>query len=480
MDKKNYLKLDIKNIKKIHFIGIGGIMMSAVAKIFIAYGRQVSGSDQSESAITIELQKLGVRYYLGHKKENIEPDVNLIIYTMAISQTNEEFLEAKKLGIPVMSVYQVLGWLSKNKYTLTVSGMHGKTTTTAMLGLTLIEAGFDPTIFVGSMAKNFGSNVRVGSSDYFVSEACEYRGNFLEYQPQVAIITNIEAEHLDYFKNLENIILTFNKFVAQISKKGFLIANGDDDNVRLVAATAKSRIVYYGLDSELLKTTTIKPKVNLDFKVKEIIRENNGTSFQVISKYFKKTEIFFIKVFGLHNVYNALAVIAAATILKVKPDVIRIALEKFSGTWRRLEYKGTKKKIILYDDYAHHPTEVKASLSALREQFTDKKIIVIFQPHLFSRTKEFLKEFALSFYDADEVILTDIYAAREENNKDINSKMLAAEIKKINKKTYYCPSFSDILLYLHNHLLGEEVVVTMGAGDIYKVGEMYLKNKIKH
>lgn len=432
--------IDLSKIKKAHFVGIGGIGVSAIARMMIGERNPpaggVSGSDVSESLITKELEKLGAKIFIGHNADNIADDIDLIVYTPAVSEENPEIKKGKKLGISCLSYPEMLGLISKNKYTIAVSGAHGKTTTTAMIGKILIDAQYDPTIIVGSFLKDQNSNFVAGKSEYFVVEACEYKKSFLEINPKIIVITNIDNDHLDYYGNLENIKKAFAEFVSKLPEDGCLICDTGDKNLKKIIQKTKGKIIDYS-----------KIKAKLDLKIP-----------------------------GKHNIKNAQAAMTVAQTLGIDTQKSSISLNKFNGTWRRFEHKGeTKNGVIVYDDYGHHPTEIKATLSGFRELYPKNKIIVVFQPHLYSRTKLLLEDFGKSFNDADEIILTDIYSAREPKDESINSKILAEEIIKNKSKAVYIESFTDIINFLSENAKKDDVIITMGAGDVYKIGEKLLK-----
>ena len=486
--------LDLEKMKKVHLIGVGGIMMSALAKYFLSLGKEVSGSDRDRSEITEKLEKLGAVVYKGHATGNLGNNIDLVVYTEAISNDNLELIRARDLQLPTYSVYQVLGDLSQGKYAVAVAGMHGKSTTTSMIGLILEAAGLDPTVFVGTQLKEFDGNLRLGHAsssaarragppasamlkalragkpDYFVLEACEYRDNFLNYQPDIGVVTNIEAEHLDYFKNIAGVKKSFKKFISQIKDDGWLVFNGDDKNALQLAKAARGSKVSFGVDNQ-----------QLDFRAESIeIGDNGDTNFTLICKKLKEYDgiRFSLKVPGNFNVYNALAAISVATILEVKVQVVQDALAKFSGVWRRFEFKGEYEGIQYFDDYAHHPTEIRATLKAAKQKFGNRIFWLVYQPHLYSRTNDFLNEFAASLNLAPDLILAPIYAAREENKWGITSKDLADLMNKRFKRprpVIYLPSLLKIKNYLKKNVQLGEVVMTMGAGDVYKIGENLLK-----
>ena len=439
--------VDLSKIKKAHFGGVGGIGVSAIARMMLVEGKIVSGSDVSDSAIIDELRKLGAKIFIGHSADNVADDVDLLVYTPAVTTDNPELKKAAELGIPTLSYPEMLGLISKDKHTIAVSGAHGKTTTTAMIAKILVDAGLDPTVIVGSLLKDSnpptlgatarrGSNFVAGKSEYFAVEACEYKKSFLNLNPKIIVITNIDNDHLDYYGNLENIKKAFGEFAAKLPKEGYLVCDQNDENLKDIIKEAKFKIIDY-------------TKVNNNFS---------------------------LKIPGEHNIKNAQAAMAVAEILGVDSKKSENSLESFEGTWRRFEFKGeTKNGILVYDDYGHHPTEIKATLKGAREFFGGKKIWCVFQPHLYSRTKLLLDDFGKSFGDVDEIILADIYAAREPKDEGINSKILAEEITKNGGKARYMESFDKIIGFLIENAKKGDVIITIGAGDVFKIGEDLLK-----
>ena len=431
--------IDLTKIKKVHFIGIGGIGISAIARMFLLEGKKVTGSDRADSLVIGELREAGAKINLEQVAENITADINMVIYTIAISDDNPELMKAKELGIPLLTYPQVLGLVSEQKYTIAVSGTHGKTTTTAMLAKIFIDAGLDPTVVVGSLLKDLKSNFIAGKGEYFITEACEYRRSFLNLNPQAVIITNIDNDHLDYFQDLADIQSAFVELVAKVPADGYLICDIKDERLKSVIETAKCQMVDY--------RQTAKPE-----EIKLLIS-------------------------GEHNIKDAQAALAVALSLGVDKETILTALSHFTGTWRRFEFKGlTAKKALVYDYYAHHPTEIKATLQGAREWAGHKKIIVAFQPHLYSRTKLLLDDFAGAFSDADLVIIPDIYAAREIDDGTISSRDLVKKLKVKDREAIYEPDFAKIEKLITEKSTEGDLVITMGAGDIFKVGESLIKN----
>ena len=415
---------------KTHFIGIGGIGISAIARMMLLEGKAVSGSDASFSLITKELHNLGAKIYQGHKAENLQ-EADLVVYTLAIAPDNPELQKAKKLKIPIRTYPEILGEISRDHYTIGVSGTHGKTTTTAMIGQILMDAKLDPTVVVGSLLKQHKSNFIAGKGKYFVCEACEHQRSFLNLNPKIIVITNIDKDHLDYYKDLKDIQNAFSQFVFKLSPRDFLVCNPKDKNLGPVLQKAKCQIVDYS----------------------------------------RRSADFQLKIPGWHNILNAQAALATAEVLGVEKEVALRSLNNFSGTWRRFEYKGEMLNgALVYDDYGHHPTEIKATLVMVKSQFSNRRIVAVFQPHLFSRTKMLLEDFAQSFKNADVVIVTDIYAAREQK-KIIHAQDLVGEIKKYHPNVVYIESFAAIEEFLKKNHKNNDLIITMGAGDVFKIAD---------
>jgi len=420
---------DLRQVNKAYFLGLGGIGVSALARMFLAEGKQVSGSDASESYITEELRKLGIDVFIGQDITHIPTDTDLVIYTIAIPHYAKAFFEEVKAKFQVLSYPEVLGLISKDKYTIAVAGTHGKTTTTAMIAEMMIGTGLDPTVVVGSLLSKYKSNFVAGKSEYFVVEACEYQNSFLNISPRVAIVTNIDNDHLDFFGNEEKIIESFGIFLKAVPADGFIICDKQDKKIKNIIEDVPAQIIDY--------TKFLDPSIEL-------------------------------KVFGEHNRKNAACALALSSILKINEDEAKKALINFTGTWRRFEYKGeTKEGAKVYDDYGHHPTEIKATLQGAKELVLNGKIFVIFEPHLFSRTKLLLNDFAECFKGADEVVITPIYPAREVYDATISSEMLVEKIQ--NTKAQYEDSYQSASDYITNKAKKGDVIVVMGAGNITKV-----------
>lgn len=457
MNKFDILKLPRGS--RIHFIGIGGISMSALAEILKHAGFIISGSDIKSSNITDKLQEKGIKVYIGHNNTNVEGS-SVIIFTAAVKEDNPEMIKAKELKLPIIERSTLLGEIMRTyKYSVGVSGTHGKTTTTSMVSMIFIEAGLDPTITVGGELDSIGGNLRLGDSEYFITEACEYVESFLKFYPFAGIILNIDADHLDYFKDLDAIHASFKNYANLISASGFLIANADDERVKDVASSVDCNIVTYGINDK-----------DSEYTAKNILANSKGyMSFDAV--YNGKTLGHMqLNVPGIHNVYNALAAIACSISLGASFEHCKTGLAKFGGTKRRFEYKGSFNDVTIVDDYAHHPTEVKATLNAAQD-YPHNNVWCIFQPHTYTRTKKLLDEFSMAFDDADKIIITDIYAAREKDTGDIHSRDLVEKLKRRGNEVLYLPNFELIQEYLLNNTQIGDLVITMGAGDIHKVGE---------
>ena len=450
--------------KHVHFIGIGGISMSGLAEILHIKGYKISGSDLQHSAITDRLKANGIVVYEGHTGNNID-GADLIVYTAAVKEDNPEMIETKKRMMPYMDRATLLGQIMKTfSYAIGVSGTHGKTTTTSMLSIILDQANLDPTILVGGELDAIGGNVRTGNSNYFITEACEYVESFLKFHPYMALILNIDSDHLDYFRDLDHIYSAFVKYAELVPNNGYIIGCSDDPLVAKLMQGVQCRIVSYGIDN------------NADWTAHDISYDDSGCATFRVKNNQNEIGLFILKVPGKHNVYNALAALAASFTIGISIDVIKEALLNFHGTHRRFEIKGTTDNgVIVIDDYAHHPTEVKATLKAALN-YPHNRIWCVFQPHTYTRTRKLFKEFVGAFSDVDSLIIADIYAAREVDTGDIHSKTLANAIADNNQSCVYLPSFESIVTYLKEHLEPNDLVITMGAGNIYQVGESLLKS----
>ncbi len=447
---------------RVYFIGIGGIGLSALARYYLEKGYRVLGSDLAASEITDDLEKRGARIFIGpHRARNLPAEVDMVIYSPAVSESNPELRKARRLKIKCRSYPQALGELTKKYFTIAVCGTHGKSTTTAMVALILVKAGLDPTVIVGTKLKEFGnSNFRMGKtskSAILVIEADEYKASFLEYWPEMIILTSLEPDHLDYFKNFKNYLNAFKKFILRLPKKGILIANGDDENI----SNLKSQIREKGIEIQIY---SLKQKKEAE-RIKKIL-----------------------KIPGRHNLSNAMAALRAARALKIPERISFEALSQYRGSWRRFQTKEQRiggKRIKLIHDYGHHPTEVGVTLEAAREKFPQKRIWCLFQPHQYQRTYYLWQEFieALGQARVDELIITDIYdvAGREDKaiKKKISSKKLAEAVnaEKGREKIKYIPSVEEAIDFLRKKIKGGEVIIIMGAGSIYSKFNKYFYEK---
>lgn len=444
----------------IHFIGIGGISMSGLAHIALQNGFKVTGSDRQKTEITDTLASEGAVIYEGHDSKNIT-DADLIVHTAAVKMDNPEMAAAAEQGIRLIDRAEFLGAVMKNyKHAVGVAGTHGKTTTTSMLAHALIHADTDPTISVGGVLDLIGGNIRCGNSDFFVTEACEYTNSFLKFYPTIALITNIEEDHLDFFTGIEMIRESFRAFAELTKGIGQVVAYGDDENIRITLDGADLDIITYGMGS------------NNDYHAQNIVYNAGYPSFDVYKKGERLCSIS-LNVPGDHNILNALATIAVCELLGVDAQTASDGIETFKGTHRRFEKKGFVNGAIVLDDYAHHPTEIKATLKAAKA-FPHNKIRCIFQPHTYSRTRTLWNEFLDAFNDADELIITHIYAAREANDGVTDPYRLAEEIKERGVNAKYIDDFSEIAEYVKATAEKDDIVFTMGAGDVTDIGPMLL------
>ena len=447
----------------VHFIGIGGIRMSGVVENFLEEGFTISGSDAKQSALTDSLAQKGATIYIGQKASNLSIRPALVVYTAAIREDNEEFKAAVDAGIPMLSRAELLGQIMDNyEKSIAVAGTHGKTTTTSMISQILLVAKADPTISVGGILEAIGGNIRVGGSEVFITEACEYTNSFLHFHPKYSIITSVEAEHLDFFKDIDDIRRSFHEFAGNTAHDGVLIINGQIAALDQITNNLSCSVTTYGLCE------------NDDFYAKNITYNDHACGTYTLMHKTEDLGTVSLSVPGRHNVSNSLAAIALCLNLGLPLDVIKKGLLQFGGTKRRFEYKGTKNGITVIDDYAHHPTEVAATLTAARN-YPHGRIICVFQPHTYSRTKAFLSDFARVLSMADIVVLADIYAAREKNTIGISSKDLLAELQKNGQESYYFPSFDEIEKFLSEKCINNDLLITMGAGDVYLIGEHLLQ-----
>lgn len=456
-------QIDFHKKLSIHFIGIGGISMSGLAELLLSKGFDISGSDSHESPLTKELSEKGAVIFYGQKASNIQENTDCVVYTAAIREDNPELMRAKSLQIPTLTRAELLGQIMRNYETpIAISGTHGKTTTTSMVSEILLAAESDPTLSIGGILKTIGGNFRVGNSGLFVTEACEYTNSFLSFFPKIGIILNVEEDHLDFFKDIHDIRKSFHKFAALIPSDGSLIINGEINEIHSITQDLSCNVITYGFS-----------EAN-DYRAEEItFDEFARPTFRLFEKGTDLGSLT-LGVTGRHNVLNALAAIALSRLLCIPLPVIKEALLRFSGTDRRFEYKGTFNGVTVIDDYAHHPTEIRATLTAAGN-YPHHTVWCVFQPHTYTRTKAFMREFAKALSLADQIVLADIYPARETDDLGISSRTLADEIRKEGKEVFYFPSFDEIEKFLLEKCIRGDLLITMGAGDIVKVGENLLK-----
>ena len=429
-------KIDFDRPVHIHFIGIGGISMSGLAEILLQRGFCVSGSDAKESPLTRQLENKGAVVQIGQRASNIDASIDIVVYTAAIRPENPEYACAVKMGIPMLTRAELLGQIMSNyPMPIAVSGTHGKTTTTSMITQVLLEGDCDPTISVGGILSSIGGNIRVGRSGTFVTEACEYTNSFLSFSPKISIILNVDADHLDFFRDIDHIRQSFRQFAQKLPADGCLIINSDTPEYQTITEGLPCQIITYGLDRPGAYTAS-----DIEF-------DNMGSPSFTCQKDGVPLGRFTLTVPGIHNVSNALAVIALGQELGLATEVLQRGLADFSGADRRFQHKGTVGGVTIIDDYAHHPTEIQATLSAAGN-YPHKKLWCVFQPHTYTRTKALLKEFAQALSLADTVILADIYAAREKNTIGITSRDLLKEILALETPCEYFPTFDEIETYL--------------------------------
>ncbi len=449
-------------IKHIHFVGIGGIGMSGIAEVLLNLGYRVSGSDIKNTEITRRLERLGAKVYYGHRKENVK-DVDVLVFSSAIKPDNPEIVEARERSIPVIPRAEMLAELMRLKYGIAVAGSHGKTTTTSMIATILGYCGMDPTVIIGGRLNSIGSNAKLGQGDFLVAETDESDGSFLMLSPTIAVITNIDPEHLDYYGDMEALKDTFLSFANKVPFYGLVVLCLDHRNIQDLIPRIKKRFVTYGLTTQA------------DFQGRNIEYKGFSTGYDA---YYLGNKLGRIEINmpGIHNVYNSLAAIAVAMELDLKFEDVRRALKDFSGIQRRFQIKGVIKGITIVDDYGHHPEEIKATLNAAVNSSNGKRIVVVFQPHRYTRTKLLFNEFVKAFNQSDILIITDIYPASEERIEGVSAYNLYAAIKRHgHKDVRYIGDKAGIVDYLVEVLRSGDLVITLGAGDIYWVGDRLME-----
>ncbi len=455
--------IDFNHPIHVHFIGIGGISMSGLAEVLLNRGFTVSGSDMKESDVTAHLASLGAEIAIGQKAENINDHIDLVVFTAAIHESNPEFAAVKSHGIPMMPRAELLGQvMAQHARSIAVSGTHGKTTTTSMLAHILLQGHMDPSISVGGMLDRIGGNILVGQSDIFLAEACEYTNSFLHLFPKYTIILNVEEDHMDFFKDLDDIERSFHTFASQTSPDGLIILNGDMPHAAKIIDSLDQAHVTFGLTD------------CCDYSAKDISYDAQGNASYNLLIHGEDSGRIRLNVKGVHNVMNSLAAIACSLAIGMNLEDIRAGLLSFSGTHRRFEYKGMLGDVTVIDDYAHHPTEIQATLQSAKE-YPHDDLWVVFQPHTYTRTKAFLEEFARVLADADHVVLADIYAAREPDTGMVSSRDIEALLAQAGTDVHYFPSFQEIEAFLKSSVKGQDLLITMGAGNVVEIGENLLE-----
>ncbi len=446
-----------------HFIGIGGIGMSGLASLLLEAGYKVSGSDLNTNALIERLKAKGGRVYLGHRAEQVN-GAEVVVYSSAVKPDNPELEIARKKRLPTLSRGELLALLMEEKKGIAIAGTHGKTTTSAMIACILEKAGLSPTVIVGGCINNTGINAWWGKGEFLVAEADESDGSFLKLHPYIAVVTNIEADHLDYYQNLEAVVNAFSQFLRNLRPEGYAIIWGDDERLKHLAKGVNIPHLSFGLTP------------GQDIEARHLSLNGAGNQFELYVQGEKVCVVNF-PFPGQHNVLNALAAIAVATALNIDLEIATAALKEFKGVGRRLEIKGEQNGVLVIDDYGHHPTEIKATLRAIKQRWPKRRLITVFQPHRYSRTLALYPEFLDAFAETDELILTEIYAACEKPIAGVSGKWLAEGVAK-RRSVYYCPDFETVLKKLNSMVKEGDIVLTIGAGNIWQLGENFLEQRL--
>ncbi len=448
--------------RRIHFVGIGGIGMSGIAEVLLNLGHSVSGSDIRESDITRRLAGMGAQIHIGHRPENVA-GANVVVYSSAVKQDNAELEAARRDFIPAIPRAEMLAELMRLKYSVAVAGSHGKTTTTSLVGTVLAEAGLDPTLVIGGKLDSIGSNARLGQGEFLVAEADESDGSFLMLSPTIAVVTNIDLEHLDYYRDLDHLKETFLSFINRVPFYGAAVLCLDDPNVQSLIPGVKKRYLTYGLSAQA------------DVQAADLVTQGRGSRFDLIFKGRNMGAIE-LNIPGRHNVLNALAAAGVAFEMEVSFESTAKALRRAGGIHRRFQVKGEAAGITVIDDYGHHPTEIKATLAALKDCYPDRRCVVVFQPHRYSRTKALFGDFATAFNQADSIILTEIYPAGEAPIEGISGAVLAEAVRTHgHHDSDYEPDLNRLAAKVAAQTAPGDVVLTLGAGTIWHVGEELLE-----
>ncbi len=424
------VKPSLENTTHVHFVGVGGIGVSALARLFLQEGKKVSGSDRAPSDITSALEAEGVTFFPSQVGENITGDIDLVVYTEAMPHDHEELVAAREKGIVCINYFTALGMVANEYYLIAIAGSHGKTTTTAMLIDIFEDAGLDPSAVVGSLRARTKSNYRAGKSKYFIAEACEYKRDFLSLNPDMLIITNIEYEHVDYYKDLADVQSAFRELALRVPEDGYVVVNRNDENVLPVIEGLAATVIDYQKSMSPLRV---------------------------------------LKVPGMHNQMNAAAAIAAAAQVGIRPEDAERSVKAFSGTWRRFEYKGEVQGAKVYDDYGHHPTEVAVTIKGARELYPDRKLVLVFQSHTYTRTATLFDDFVHALLLADEVFILPIYAAREENVHGVSHTQMVDAVNAAGGSAYACTTADEVVTRLKNEATDHDLILVMGAGDVTQV-----------
>jgi len=450
-----------KRIRRIHFVGIGGVGMSGIAEVLHNMGYEVSGSDAKASEVTGRLEALGIRVFIGHRLEQVA-GADVVVRSSAVGTDNPEVVEAKQRLTPVIPRAEMLAELMRLKYGVAVAGTHGKTTTTSMVASVLARGGLDPTMVIGGRLRSLGSNARLGRGDFLVAEADESDGSFLKLSPTIAVVTTIDEEHLDYYRDLEHIKETFLQFINKVPFYGSAVLCLDQENIQALLPRVEKRFVTYGL------------KGQADLMARDITLKAMRAEFTVLRQH-ESLGLLHLQVPGLHNVYNALAAVAVGLDLEIPFPVIREGLEEFTGVDRRFQIKGTVRDILLVDDYGHHPAEIQATLAAAKAGF-DRRVVVLFQPHRYTRTQKLLREFFTAFYQADVLLVTEIYAAGEPAIPGVSGRRIAEGVARHgHRDVTFVPDKGELAAAALPRLMPGDLVLTLGAGDIVRVGEEILE-----
>lgn len=456
--------MSLVGINKIHFIGIGGISMSSLAEILLSRGKTVTGSDANKSATTEKLEEMGIKVAIGQRAENITDDIDLVVYTVAVGDDNPELVAARSSRAKVIDRAELVGMMMLDyDCPVSVAGTHGKTTTSSLVTEIFLQAGVDPTVSIGGMLPSIEGNYKVGGSKYFVLETCEYFDSFLKFNPHSAIILNVDKDHLDYFKTLDNIYISFHKFIQRIPSDGFVVINNEIPRLSELLEGVNTNIITYGKDN------------NSDWYPTDIKFNRLGFAKYTINHKGEKIAEIQLRIPGMHNVYNSVAAFALAYKYGFDVENIIKGIYNYTGTDRRFQHKGEFNGIDVVDDYAHHPTEISATINSARGMDI-KELWIVFQPHTYTRTKALLDEFAQALSKSDKVVLADIYASREKDTGLVSSADLADKLKALGTDVVHCPGeLSEVEKYVRENCPVGSLLITMGAGDIFKVGENLVK-----